>query len=348
MSMTLSSISFVSSFALQVLEEEEEENDDDDEQQHQEEEEEEDDIQVLASNLITRQARHQEDAIEEGAAGDDNELDLEQSSSQDDEEEWWNDRRSRSRRAIERQRHRLRRRLRKEKDFQNLDSSLLLNSAGPSSRTIDAPAGVSLPEDVNVEEQRMLLAALLGEPYDGTLPDFSKNTYAPPKGLSVSARERLSLLKEQDTEYYESLVADQERERREREAAEAEASAKIEAEIREREEQEFLKAEMEAKTKRLAPEPDENEKEGVVSLMVRLPRGGRLHRRFRCTAPLDDVFDWIDVNIYDRGDSDVKPGNYSLVSQFPRREFGNDRSGATLASLNLAHTQEALFVVIKD
>ena len=52
------------------------------------------------------------------------------------------------------------------------------------------------------------------------------------------------------------------------------------------------------------------------------------------------VFAFVDVET--RG-SELRPGSYALVMQYPRRVF-SEGQGGTLADANLVHKQEALFV----
>jgi hypothetical protein len=70
---------------------------------------------------------------------------------------------------------------------------------------------LDLPEGINLEEARMLEAAMLGIPYQGRMPDFSNAAAAaaaagPP--LSPGAMEQRSLRAEQDAAYEESLALD--------------------------------------------------------------------------------------------------------------------------------------------
>lgn len=73
----------------------------------------------------------------------------------------------------------------------------------------DDEAPLDLPEGINLEEARMLEAAMLGIPYQGRMPDFSNAAAAaagPP--LSPGAMEQRSLRAEQDAAYEESLALD--------------------------------------------------------------------------------------------------------------------------------------------
>jgi hypothetical protein len=69
---------------------------------------------------------------------------------------------------------------------------------------------LDLPEGINLEEARMLEAAMLGIPYQGRMPDFSNAAAAAAAGppLSPGAMEQRSLRAEQDAAYEESLALD--------------------------------------------------------------------------------------------------------------------------------------------
>jgi hypothetical protein len=156
-----------------------------------------------------------------------------------------------------------------------------------------------------------------------------------------------------------------------------------------------LERELAAKEASLPPEPPSTLEE-AVSLMIRLPDGGRYMRRFRKTDRLQvgvhgwmdavveprsfafwftmnsrgciwdgerallltgidvsrvaqpqrllqSVFDWIDIQ---SRDTDIKPGSYNLVMQYPRRLF-EDGGSTTLAEADLGQKTEALFVQMK-
>eukprot|EP00878_Enallax_costatus_P040718 GHUV01047072.1.p1 GENE.GHUV01047072.1~~GHUV01047072.1.p1 ORF type:complete len:335 (+),score=129.82 GHUV01047072.1:141-1145(+) len=81
-------------------------------------------------------------------------------------------------------------------------------AAGPAAAD-GAAVGVSLdlPEGINLEEARMLEAAMLGIPYQGRMPDFNAAAAAAEQ-LSPGTVERRSLQAEQDAAYEESLALD--------------------------------------------------------------------------------------------------------------------------------------------
>ncbi|KAG7667008.1 hypothetical protein Ndes2526B_g04499 [Nannochloris sp. 'desiccata'] len=213
----------------------------------------------------------------------------------------------------------------------------------------------SLPDDVDLEEQKMLLAAMTGEMYTGRIPNFATDPRYRPVQLSPGAQARQNLRQEQDAAYYESLELDklkaEEAERLEREEQEALEKAQKESERIEREAKEAaaaLQRTLAAKEASLPKEPPLGDAH-AVQLVIRMPGGGRLQRRFRSGDLLSAVFDFVDITVSEEGSgaSEVQPGSYNLVSQFPRRVF-QDGGVDTLAEVDLAHKQEAFFVEIRD
>ena len=181
-----------------------------------------------------------------------------------------------------------------------------------------------------------------------------KTAYDP---LLVAARadradrdfERL-MRQEQEDEYARSLAADEardaaEQQQREREeeaereaaaqaAAEAEAGAAAAAE--EAQEAAAWERKREARAAKAASLPAEPPPGPDASrVVVKLPDGRRLDRRFEKGAPLQAVVDLIeatDVGIYE----------FDLVSNFPRKVFGAAQRGESLEALGL-HPASTLF-----
>ncbi|XP_062090249.1 plant UBX domain-containing protein 9 isoform X5 [Humulus lupulus] len=131
------------------------------------------------------------------------------------------------------------------------------------------------------------------------------------------------LLKEQqDMEYHASLLLDKEREE--------ESRKKIHSE---------MEYEKNLATKKASlPSEPALEDENAVTLLVRMPNGSRLGRRFLKSNKLQLLFDFIDF------DGVVKPGTYRVVRSYPRRAFNVDDSSLTLSELGLTNKQEALFL----
>jgi len=195
---------------------------------------------------------------------------------------------------------------------------------------------LNLP-DVNIEEQKMLLSAMTGEAYEGSLPDFSHHGYNPPqRQLSPSVIERQILREEQDKALQESLKRDKEREIE----SEIAKVKEMEREESQRLEKRALEEDLQRKRERLPPEPEDSDTDSFV-LVIRMPSGTRLKRRFSRRDDISAAFDFIDVH---SGESDcLLPGTYHLVSQFPRKIYTSIDAGK-FADGDFSHKQEALFV----
>lgn len=124
-------------------------------------------------------------------------------------------------------------------------------------------------------------------------------------------RESARLLRQQqDEEYAAALEADRRAER------------EVERKRAEKEQEEARLEELEVRRARKKEElGDEPEKgPGVASVVIRLPDGNRVGRRFLQTDRLEKVFDWAEVN---RVDIEVA----SLVVAFPRKSFNFPEDG---------------------
>lgn len=166
-------------------------------------------------------------------------------------------------------------------------------------------------------------------------------------------RNNMRLREEQDAAYQAALEADQARERQrreeqerlEREAAEAERKQKEEEEARERAALEAAEREAaliklrEEKSLSLGPEPEKGP--DVTQVLVRLPSGERKGRRFHSTTTIQSLYDFVDSS----GCLDI--GSYTLVTNFPRVYYGEDKLSLTLKEVGL-HPQASLFVEMKS
>lgn len=123
-------------------------------------------------------------------------------------------------------------------------------------------------------------------------------------------------------------------------AAEAERKAREEEAARQAAEQERLRlARAAEKMAALPAEPPAGPT--VVQLLLRLPTGGRLQRRFPRDEHFATVLDWVEAEESTR----VKSGDFRLVQKWPGhvKELGPSESKKTLSSLQFAR-QEALFL----
>ncbi|GBF98850.1 hypothetical protein Rsub_11454 [Raphidocelis subcapitata] len=206
---------------------------------------------------------------------------------------------------------------------------------------------IDLPEGVDVEEARMLEAAMLGVPYTGRIPTFS-----PAAPVDPGALEQRWLRREQDEAFEESLAADRAKQesaqmaaRAAEEAAAAQAAAEAAEEAKRDEAARALAALLERKAAALPAEPKAGEP-ATLALVVRLPDGTRCGRRFRHGDALRAAFDFVDVHTArgatgaggvangsgggasgGGGEGSLRPGSYRLVTQFPRRKFEEGQGG---------------------
>nr|XP_043630026.1 plant UBX domain-containing protein 10 [Erigeron canadensis] len=172
----------------------------------------------------------------------------------------------------------------------------------------------------------------------------------------LDAEERINnmrLREEQDAAYQAALEADQARERQrkeeeerlEREAAEAERKKKEEEEARERAAHEAAEREAtltklrEEKSLSLGPEPEKGP--DVTQVLVRLPNGERKGRRFHCSSTIQSLYDFVDSS------GCLEMESYTLVTNFPRVLYGQDKLSLTLKEVGL-HPQASLFVEMKS
>jgi len=149
---------------------------------------------------------------------------------------------------------------------------------------------------------------------------------------------------EQDSEFHEALKADQERERAEeearRKAAEEEAARAAEesraAEAIARAEAAEA-ARIEARRRKadaLPPEPEPGT--DVSRVVVRMPDGQRLDRRWHKDTPIQTLVDWVES-------VDAEAGPLSLESHFPRVTYGAEDLTTSLHAAGL-HPQATLYV----
>eukprot|EP00775_Hariotina_reticulata_P006310 gene6310-6545_t len=208
-------------------------------------------------------------------------------------------------------------------DFEHDDGRAL-----PAAMTAQDEPGLHISGGINLEEARMLEAAMLGIPYEGRLPDFSgaQAAAAAAAPLSPGTIEQRTLQQEEEAAA---------------ERAEAEAKQQL-AEL------------LATKQQRLMDEPAASEP-GVLKIVVRMPDGSRKGRRFKATDPLQALFDYVDVECAGSsgsGDNSAaaaaepgfgfKMGRYRLVTQFPRKVFV-EGLGQSLQDAGIA-SDTAMFV----
>nr|XP_043640243.1 plant UBX domain-containing protein 8-like isoform X2 [Erigeron canadensis] len=174
---------------------------------------------------------------------------------------------------------------------------------------------------------------------DRTAGPYTRSVPRPP---SPSLTAQRLIREQQDDEYLASLQADRQKELLEQAAREAameeERKMEEEAKIKLEQEQE-AERQLAAKEASLPQEPT-SDNENAVTLLVRMPDGSRLGRRFLKSDKLQYLFDFIDVGRV------VKPSTYRLVRPYPRRAFSDTERNLTFNEVGLASKQEALFLEI--
>mmetsp|Transcript_114923 Transcript_114923/g.371421 ORF Transcript_114923/g.371421 Transcript_114923/m.371421 type:complete len:1190 (-) Transcript_114923:112-3681(-) len=159
--------------------------------------------------------------------------------------------------------------------------------------------------------------------------------------MEKEKEEQRRLREEEEKEQAEKRKREEEEEERlEEERKAEERKAREEAAKREAEEQERLRLQRaQQKALELGPEPEAGPE--VVQLMLRLPEGGRLMRRFVRAASLRQVLDWIESE----PSTHVRPEAFRVVQKWPGhcRELGPAEAEQQLSSLGFAR-QEALFL----
>lgn len=141
-----------------------------------------------------------------------------------------------------------------------------------------------------------------------------------------------SLRAEQDSAYQQSLAMD--RAKKESEKAEAERVERLQREESERAKRVALAADK--KLARLPAPPPDSCTEETTELLIRLPSGSRLRRRFYGVNTIGDVYDFVDLEA-----DELEEDSYTLIIPMPRVSFEN--RNLTLAEAELM--RRAMLVV---
>jgi hypothetical protein len=129
------------------------------------------------------------------------------------------------------------------------------------------------------------------------------------------------LREEQDRAFHESLLQDQERER-----AQQEEIRKQELEELQKEDEEAMKLSIELNRRKrcqdladqLPPEPSIQSR-NVTHIVIRMPTGDRLERRFLTTDKLQLLKDFVESKAFDY----QLPPQYEIVNTFPKQTFSD-------------------------
>ncbi|XP_073219436.1 plant UBX domain-containing protein 8 isoform X2 [Cicer arietinum] len=216
-----------------------------------------------------------------------------------------------------------------------------------SSRSRLEWGGISYDE---LNEALLIETALFGETPNqsahkfSSLPDLERHSdkNADPKMQcsSSSASQLLAetrlLRQQQDADYIASLLVDKQKELNSLNKAETHSSKEEESHRQMLERTELEKI-LDTKNIMLSNEPPLGD-EKAITIVVRMPDGGRCERRFLKTDKLQLLFDFIDIY------GAVKPGTYRVVKSYPRRAYSINDSSATLTEVGLSNKNEALFL----
>jgi len=218
--------------------------------------------------------------------------------------------------------------------------AVVCNNNVGSITLLDRIEGYILVEDL------MLRLSYILENHGQTLIDAKRQTEE--RELNRRLRE------EQDLAFTQSLLLDQQKERQAQhpqiieptvasmsnESSDDDQTAHVQ-----QQREELLKMEISRKKSaarnRVPVEPDPNSNDSntnrVSQLVIRLPDGSRVQRRFRVTDKIQAIYDFVDC----QDQMEIDQSRYNLIANFPRRVF-QDR----LVSLEEAglYPQASLFV----
>ncbi|XP_022642017.1 plant UBX domain-containing protein 9 isoform X2 [Vigna radiata var. radiata] len=203
--------------------------------------------------------------------------------------------------------------------------------------------GISAEE---INEALLVETALFGESSTHSVPSFPNLQHCPKENMdpetecmSTSMSQFLidsRLLKQQqDADYLASLRADKQKELNSFNKTESQSSQEEESCKKMLEEKELMII-LDKKELRLSKEPLLSDE--VVTIVVRMPDGGRCERRFLKTDKLELLFDFIDVS------GAQKPGTYRFVKSYPRRAYSINDCSSTFNEIGLNKSNEALFL----
>lgn len=169
------------------------------------------------------------------------------------------------------------------------------------------------------------------------------------EGLEAVRQERTqqylnqSLRQQQDEAYEVSLRADQEKDRKKREQMESERRAAEEEQNRDldvRRRRQEIEQRKDLIRQFLPPEPEPNDPE-AIAVVLKLPNGVRLERRFSKTDSMSVLYNYLFVH-------EAAPDDFQVVTNFPRKVLPcqptqENPNPPTFAEFGL-HKAELLFV----
>lgn len=203
--------------------------------------------------------------------------------------------------------------------------------AGASSRT-DAPkTEVDTESDVRMTEEDQLAAAIAlsieasrgtstpGEGNGGissangsSMGDMERHASRLMSATNPALNQNRSIRAQQDNAFEESLALDRAKE----ESEKSEIVRKQNEEREERMRAERLAEVRERKRKRVPIPPPEGIKKGVTELVIRLPDGKRLQRRFNAIDNIGNVYDFVESEV-----EGLREGSFELIQVYPKKNF---------------------------
>ncbi|CAJ1950004.1 unnamed protein product [Sphenostylis stenocarpa] len=152
--------------------------------------------------------------------------------------------------------------------------------------------------------------------------------------MSQSLIDSRLLKQQQDADYLASLRADKLKELDS--LNKTESHSKQEEPSKKMIEKKELVETLDKKELKLSKEPELSDE--VITIVVRMPDGGRHERRFLKTDKLELLFYFIDIC------GSQKPGTYRFVKSYPRRAYSINDSSSTFNEVGLGKNNEALFL----
>ncbi|KAL9303886.1 hypothetical protein ACSQ67_021149 [Phaseolus vulgaris] len=203
--------------------------------------------------------------------------------------------------------------------------------------------GISAEE---INEALLVETSLFGEISTHSFPSLPNIQHRPEENMDPKTQDMSTsmsqllintrlLKQQQDADYLASLQADKQKELNSFNKTESHSSQEEESCKKMLEKKELVKK-LDTKELRLSKEPLLSDE--VITVVVRMPDGGRCERRFLKTDKLELLFEFIDAC------GAQKPGTYRFVRSYPRRAYSINDCLSTFNEVGLNKSNEALFL----
>ncbi|ESW06958.1 hypothetical protein PHAVU_010G090600 [Phaseolus vulgaris] len=203
--------------------------------------------------------------------------------------------------------------------------------------------GISAEE---INEALLVETSLFGEISTHSFPSLPNIQHRPEENMDPKTQDMSTsmsqllintrlLKQQQDADYLASLQADKQKELNSFNKTESHSSQEEESCKKMLEKKELVKK-LDTKELRLSKEPLLSDE--VITIVVRMPDGGRCERRFLKTDKLELLFEFIDAC------GAQKPGTYRFVRSYPRRAYSINDCLSTFNEVGLNKSNEALFL----